>query len=307
MVLGWDEDNKEVIYLHLPGTRHEKAIQLFYYRNHYSMVRNMATLVRTENAIHFCPYCTYHHWTRDAVERHSKDFKAEKRTIEKMPEEGSVVTFENWKEVAFKPFEIAADFECRLEKVNIKKGDKTTQTQIHKSSGYCLRFVSRVDSTESRTIQYTAKTDEENVAVHFIRMVNDLVLEIGSKYADDKLMIITEEEQISFDNATTCWICKRDITNGDKDRDHCHYTGKYRRVAHGKCNRALKKDKTIPVGFHNWTKYDFHLLVRELGRVNRHIRTIAKNSEQYISVEKAVGISKKLSGSEWEPKTRQEW
>ena len=38
-------------------------------------------------------------------------------------------------------------------------------------------------------------------------------------------------------------------------------------------------------------KYDFHLLVRELGRVNGHIRTIARNSEQYISVEKAVKIS----------------
>ena len=54
---------------------------------------------------------------------------------------------------------------------------------------------------------------------------------------------------------------------------------------------ALKKDKTVPVGFHNGTKYDFHLLVRELGRVNGHIRTIARNSEQYISVEKAVRIS----------------
>ena len=57
---------------------------------------------------------------------------------------------------------------------------------------------------------------------------------------------------------------------------------------------ALKKDKTIPVGFHNGTKYDFHLLVRELGRVNGHIRTIARNSEQYISVEKAVRISETI-------------
>ena len=75
-------------------------------------------------------------------------------------------------------------------------------------------------------------------------------------------MIITEEEQELFDNATTCWICKGDLTHDDKDRDHCHYTRKYRGAAHGKCNRALKKDKTIPVGFHNGTKYDFHFLVR---------------------------------------------
>ena len=213
----------------------------------------MSALMRSnlnDNASHYCPNCTYQHRTADAAEQHKKDCKAEKRTIEIMPKEGSVIKFENWKEMAFKPFEISADFECRLEKVNIEKGDQTTQTQIRRSSGYCLRFLSRVDPTESRTIQYTAKTDDENVAVHFIRTVTDLVYEIGNKYAEDRPMIITEEEQESFDNAT-CWICKVDLTNDDKDRDHCHYTGKYRGAAHGKCNRALKKDKTIPVGFHN--------------------------------------------------------
>ena len=104
-----------------------------------------------------------------------------------MPKEGSVVKFEKLKEVVFKPFEISADFECCLEKVNIEKGDKTTQTQIHRSSGYCLRFVSRVDPTESRTIQYTAKTDDENIALHFMRTVTDLVYEIGKKYARGRL------------------------------------------------------------------------------------------------------------------------
>ena len=243
------------------------------------------------NTYRFCPYCTYHHRTADAVERHKKDCKAEKRTIEIMPVEGSVVKFTNLKDIVFKPFVIYADFECRLEKVNIQKGDKTTQAQIHKSSGYCLQLVSRVDPSESRTIQYTAKTDDENVALHFIRTVTDLVYEIGEKYADERPMVITEEEQESFDNATRCWICNSAIVDDDKVRDHCHYTGKYRGAAHSKCNLALKKDKTIPVGFHNGTKYDFHLLVRELGRVNGYIRTIARNSEQYISVEKAVRIS----------------
>ena len=295
-ILGWDDDEKQVTYLRHPNTRYEKVIRLFYYDEHYSTVRNMSTLMRinmNDNASHYCPYCTYHHRTADAVERHKKDCKAEKRTIEIMPKEGSVVKFENLREIVFRPFVIYADFECTLRKLNIQKGEKTTQTQIHKSSGYCLRFVSRVDPSESRTIQYTAKTDDENVALHFIRTVTDLTYEIGEKYADDRSMIITEEEQETFDNATQCWICNGAIVNDDKVRDHCHYTGKYRGAAHGKCNLALKKDKTIPVGFHNGTKYDFHLLVRELGRVNGYIRTIARNSEQYISVEKAVRISEK--------------
>ena len=297
MVFGWDDDEKEVTYLRQPNTRHERNVQLFYYDGHYSAVKNMSALMRHnmhDHASFYCPYCTYHHRTAGAVERHKKDCKAEKRTIEIMPKEGSVVKFENVKDIGYKPFVIYADFECRLEKVDIRKGDKTTQTQIHKSSGYCLQFVSRVDPSESRTIQYTAKTDDENVALHFIRTVTDLVYDIGKKYAEDRPMLITVEEQESFNNATRCWICNNDFVDDDKERGHCHFTGKFRGAAHGKCNLALKKDKTIPVGFHNGTKYDFHLLVRELGRVNGHIRTTARNSEQYISVEKAVRISETI-------------
>ena len=52
----------------------------------------------------------------------------------------------------------------------------------------------------------------------------------------------------------------------------------------------LRKDTTIPVGFHNSQNYDFHLFVKSLGRINGHIQTIAKNSEKYISVEKAVCV-----------------
>ena len=67
---------------------------------------------------------------------HKVDCKSEKRTIEVMPDEGSTIKFEHWMEVVFKSFEVSADFECRLEKVNIEKGDKTTQTQIHRSSEF---------------------------------------------------------------------------------------------------------------------------------------------------------------------------
>ena len=226
MVFGWDDDEKVVTYLRQPNTRHERNVQLFYYDGHYSTVKNMSALLRLkmgDNA------------------RHKKDCKAEKRTVEKMPKVGSVVKFENIKDVAFKPFVIYADFECRLEKVNIQKGGKTTQTQIHRSSGYCLQFVSRVDPSESCIIQYTAKTDNENVAIHFIRAVTDLVYDLGQKYAEDRPMVMTEEDQESFNNTTRCWICNKDFVDNDKVRDHCHFTGKFRGAAHGQCNLTLKK------------------------------------------------------------------
>ena len=218
MVFGWDDDEKNVTYLRQPNTGHERNVRLFYYDGHYSAVKNMSALMRHsmhDHASFYCPYCTYHHRTASAVERHKKDCRAEKRTIEVMPNEGSVVQFANVKDVAFKPFVIYADFECRLEKVNIQKGDKTTQTQIHKSSGYCLQFVSRVDPSESRTIQYTAKTDGENIALHFMRTVTDLVYDLGKKYAEDRSMIMTEEDQDMFDNATRCWICNKDFVDDD--------------------------------------------------------------------------------------------
>lgn len=51
-----------------------------------------------KHTYYFCPYCAFHHKTVDVVEKHKKDCKAEKRTLELMPEEGSVIKFDIWRE-----------------------------------------------------------------------------------------------------------------------------------------------------------------------------------------------------------------
>ena len=81
MVFGWDDDEKQVTYLRQPNTRQERNVQIFYYDGHYSAVKNMSALMRHnmhDHASFYCPYCTYHHRTADAIERHKKDCKAEK-------------------------------------------------------------------------------------------------------------------------------------------------------------------------------------------------------------------------------------
>ena len=95
-------------------------------------------------------------------------------------------------------------------------------------------------------------------------------------------------------------ICLKEF-NDPKDRklrDHCHYTGLYRGVAHSNCNlkyRSTYPDH-IPIVFHNLSGYDAHLFIKELGKkFNKDdIGVIAENKEKYISFNIKINI--KLAG-----------
>ena len=54
-----------------------------------------------------------------------------------------------------------------------------------------------------------------------------------------------------------------------KVRDHCHYTEKYRGVAHSKCDLNYKIVKEISVLFHNGSVYDHHFVISYLYHLKR--------------------------------------
>ena len=45
---------------------------------------------------------------------------------------------------------------------------------------------------------------------------------------------------------------------------HCHYTGKYRGVAHNMYNLKYSVPKKIPIVSHNGSNYDYHFIIKEL-------------------------------------------
>jgi len=53
------------------------------------------------------------------------------------------------------------------------------------------------------------------------------------------MLPLTAQKQRRHDNATYCWVCKKEL-NGDSVKDHCHITGKYRGPAHKDCNIQLQ-------------------------------------------------------------------
>ena len=49
-----------------------------------------------------------------------------------------------------------------------------------------------------------------------------------------------------------------------KVKDHCHYTGKYRGLAHSICNLEYSVPKKIPIVFHKESNYNYHFIIKEL-------------------------------------------
>ena len=85
------------------------------------------------------------------------------------------------------------------------------------------------------------------------------------------MKLLTKDQQESNENAKLCYICKEKPENKyfknkkyRKVRDHCHYTGEYRGVAHGICTLKYSVPKNIPIVFHNRSNYDYYFIIKEL-------------------------------------------
>ena len=94
-------------------------------------------------------------------------------------------------------------------------------------------------------------------------------------YEMKKMMRLTNDENDYHEKQNKCFICNKrfcydndskDFKNYRKVYDHCHYTGKYKGAAHSICNLGYKTTKKIPIVFHNGSKYDWHLIIKELSK-----------------------------------------
>ena len=67
-------------------------------------------------------------------------------------------------------------------------------------------------------------------------------------------------------------------------RDHCHYTGECRGVAHKLCNLKYILPTKIPIAFHNGSNYDYHFIIKELAQeFKTKFTCLGENTENYIT------------------------
>ena len=74
------------------------------------------------------------------------------------------------------------------------------------------------------------------------------------------MMLLTNDKKKLLNMQKVCYIWKKEFSANDK-KDHCPYTGKYRRTAHDICNLRYKTPKEILVVFHSNSTYDYHLII----------------------------------------------
>ena len=148
-----------------------------------------------------------------------------------------------------------------------------------------------------------SEDEEGNVPQIFVEMLEEDIKKIN-EIPKKKKMIMRETVSRDFRDATKCWICNGSLLptlrvkvhlrkkNEKKVRDHCHFTGKYRKAAHNNCNLNYKKPKLTPVVFHNLQNYDAHLFIKDLGKSEENINCIPKNEEKYNSFSKNIVVGK---------------
>ena len=270
-------------------------------KSHYVLITDFDRLMNKFNndkrKKHFCKYCLHCFSSKDLLVNHGHDCYSLNGTQKiELPKPGSKVFFRNYHRIQPVPFVIYADFEALTKKIpgfgvepRNNNQSYTDPYEKHKTCGYGYKVVCHQDQQYSKPVKiYRGR----NVVKHFIESIYREVSECKRviKKHFNKPLIMTSENELDFQNSTTCYICEKEYSDEESEtnypvRDHCHITGKYRGSAHNICNLKLRIDPDkikIPVIFHNLKGYDSHFIIKKLGK-NFNISVIAQNFEKYIS------------------------
>ena len=282
-------------------------------KQHYCLIKSLSRLLSSQVSGHkesnvFCLNCLNHFPNEEKLKIH-EEYCLKNQTIKiEMPEKGSLVTFIHHNRSIKVPFVVYADFEAFTEEIpRSKQNEKfsfTQKYQRHKPSGFCFKIVCFDERYNQKPVLFRAESEDEDISAIFVEMLERDIKRIQEKFDFSKKMIFSPKDKDDFEKARVCWICRKEFGESKKQRDHCHFTGKYRGAAHVKCNLQFKKPKFTPVIFHNLSGYDAHLFVKNLGRTEGNIKCIPNNEEKYISFSKeiVVGEYKNKKGEKVEVK-----
>ena len=184
-------------------------------KTHYCLIKDFSGLVSSQvnkhdHKVYICERCMNPFKTENALKEHEKHCTNEECVDLKMPKAGSEIFFKNIGRSERVPFIIYADTESLLKPISsCEPNPETSGThkyQMHEPITflyYIKCFDDSVCSLEPRT--YTG----EDAMQKFIEWLEEDVKYIAN--ISSKKMIFGKEEEIRFNKATKCWLCKGEL------------------------------------------------------------------------------------------------
>ena len=275
---------------------------------HYLTVKNLSGLLRGITSTHYCDFhclnCFRSYRAKSKLDLHKKICEDRDYCSVEMPTKNNnnIIKFHHGETSMKVPSVIYADLECLLKKMStcINNPNESSSTKINKHipSGYSIFTSCSFDESKNKLNYYRGKECMkkfcEDLRIHATKIIN---------YEKKKIIPLTTEEKINYNDPKVCYICEKEFGTIDKKnykvRDHCHYTGKYRGAAHNVCNLRYKVPKEIPVVFHNGSTYDYHFIIKELVKeFEGNFDCLGENTEKYITF--SVPLKKKIENKNLE-------
>ena len=296
------DDHLDLLYIEGKNNLGEETTHYIYMKD---FNRLMFTFTKHKGKKHFCMQCMQCFYSNESLAKHKVNCKAINgvqavKLPEKYIDKNGVwrtpcVYFKNHHKSLPVPFCIVADFECITEKISgCQPSDRKSFThkyQKHTACSFGYKVVCHFDQKYSGDVViYRGEDCIQKFMKCMFEEVKNCQKIIRENF--NKPLIMTGEDEKSFNEATHCHICENKYKVDDVAvRDHCHITGKYRGSAHQSCNLKLQisaENIKIPVVFHNLKGYDSHFIMNELGELIKNgedisINVIAQNSEKYMA------------------------
>ena len=266
-----DKDTKYPI--HLSKQDNKEVINLFFYDNHYSLIKNFSRFCGSSHKYN-CQYCLKSYANTNCYKNHVSMCQSlnSKGSNIIMPKENTFTTFTGYSKMKKCPIVMYADFESSLEKHH--DDNKKYIVSKHVANSYRLIIKTELELDIDLEYSYVGKDTD----IHFVQLLSKLNTQITLKLRElakihDK-PILSKEEQLAYKQCTICSLCNKIIQydpKNNKVRDHCHFTGKYLGAAHQNCNlksnQIFKGNMKIPLFFHN-ANYDIKCFINAFRTLN---------------------------------------
>ena len=242
---------------------YDEQIDLLLYENHYCLITNLHNFCRNNvNYTHLCRRCLNTYSDQSKLEEHMLRCIEQKVCNISYMHSNQKIKFNDWYMKIDPPMWIAADFECMnipINDHNNNNDDDNDNVKVidHDNNGVTDKLFINKPLAIGYNIVKNPDYDNLNLEKDgYIKYLGEDCVEwfIKEMLEIESYMKTYFKNELEYNpdtipenyNQITCWLCEKEfkfkeIKENPVFRDHCHLTGRFRGLAHNKCNLNTRK------------------------------------------------------------------